>query len=212
MKSEWKKLEKDVYLPKTKPSLITIKPMNYFVIDGEGDPNVSQDFNDAVQALYSLSYGIKMMPKSGVTPDGYYEYTVYPLEGIWDMIEAPIDLHKLDKSKFKYSIMIRQPDFVTKKLACEMINRTIEKKKISALEHARFETIEDGLCVQMLHIGSYDNEAKSFDIIHQFCEANGLERTSHSHREIYLSDPRRTSKDQLKTVLRVMVKHKNGDL
>jgi hypothetical protein len=212
MKYEWKKIEKDLYLPKERPTLITIKPMPFFVIEGKGDPNTSEDFKEAVQALYSLSYGVKMMPKSGTMPVGYYEYTVFPLEGIWDMSEAPTDLYNLDKDKFEYSLMIRQPDFVSKEVAHEVIEKTKKKKDILSLNKVHFEMIEDGLCVQMMHIGSYDDEPKSFALMDQFCKDNDLERTSHTHREIYLSDPRKVSKDKMRTVVRIMVKPKTNNL
>lgn len=208
MKYEWKKIEKDNYLPKEKPTLIDIHKMKFFVIEGKGDPNTSLEFQDTIEALYSLSYSIKMRPKSGITPDGYFYYTVFPLEGVWDIFDKEKGYSVLNKDNLVYSLMIRQPDFVTDDLARKTILLVKQKKPKESLEKVEFETIEEGLCIQMMHIGSYDDEQKTFDIMEQYCEENNLVRSSHTHREIYLSDPRRVSKDKMKTVLRFMVKYK----
>jgi hypothetical protein len=209
MKYEWKKEEKDLYLPQSKPTIIKVPKMNFFVIDGEGDPNTSEEFSDAIGALYSLSYGVRMMPKSGTTPKGYFEYTVYPLEGVWDMkVDENTDFVKLNKSKFIYSLMIRQPDFVDKKLASDILEKVRNKKPNKLLDKVRFESIEDGLCVQMMHIGSYDDEPKSFNEMLKYCEENGYVRKCHNHREIYLSDFRKVDKDKLKTVVRFWIEKK----
>lgn len=206
MKYEWRKSEKSLYLPNNEPSLVQMPSMNYLIIDGEGDPN-KEEFKEVVEALYSLSYGIKMMPKSGFTPDGYYDYTVYPLEGIWDMrVDENTDFLKLDKDKFIYSMMIRQPNFVNKDLVNKIIDITKEKKTNKNLDKVRFESLEEGLCIQMMHIGSFDDEPKSFGKMLEYCNQNGYKRIGHSHREIYLSDPRKTDVDSLKTVLRLKVK------
>jgi hypothetical protein len=205
MKREWKKEEKNIYLPKEKPVLINIPKMKYFVVDGKGDPNNSPEFQDAMQALYSLSYGIRMMPKNGVTPEGYYEYTVYPLEGVWDIDDKTKGFSKMDKSNLVYSVMIRQPDFVDNALANDVLEKTKKKKDIKSLDKAKFQEIEDGLCVQMLHIGPYDDEPESFAKMEQFCIDNNLRRKSLTHREIYLSDPRKTDQSKLRTVLRIWV-------
>jgi hypothetical protein len=209
MKYEWRKVEKEYYLPKTKPTLIKIKPMKFFIVDGKGDPNTSQDFKNAIETLYGLSYGIRMMPKSGVTPKGYFEYTVYPLEGVWDMENAPVNHEKLNKDEFIYSLMIRQPDFVDNALVLDIINKTKQKKSELNFDKVRFEQIDEGLCVQMMHLGSYDDEPKSFALMDEFCKANNLIRTSHTHREIYMSDPRKGSVDKRKTIIRFMVKYNN---
>jgi hypothetical protein len=207
MKYEWKKKEKNIYLPKEEPSLVNINAMPFICVDGMGDPNTSSDFRDAIEVLYSLSYAIKMMPKNGITPFGYYDYTVFPLEGIWDLADPTKCFNIMDKSNLKFTLMIRQPDFVTEELFLKAIDIVKKKKQLKLLEKVEFKTIEDGLCVQMMHIGPFDEEATSFSLMEKFCENNNLKRTVKTHREIYLSDFRRVSKDKLKTVLRIMVKH-----
>lgn len=204
MKFEWKKHAKEFYMPKEKVELLTVPEFKFFMIKGKGNPNDGQ-FSEAIGVLYSLSYAIKMMPKSGVTPEGYFEYTVFPLEGIWDMSEKGKQEGIFDKNELIYTIMIRQPDFVTKKIAEKAIEIVKKKKPHPLLEDAVFDTMDDGLCIQMLHVGSYDDEPYSFELMKKYCEENNLERASQNHREIYISDARKIEKDKLKTVLRYKV-------
>ena len=201
MKYEWKKQEKEFYLPKEKPVSIVIPKMKFFTLDGKGNPN-SDAFAESIQVLYSLSYAIKMMPKKGITPEGYFDYTVYPLEGIWDLSEDGKLMETLDKDELIYTIMIRQPEFVTQELAQNVIVTTKKKNPHPLLASVNFCTIEDGYCVQMLHKGSYDNEPASFALMDEYCIKNNLKRKSMAHREIYLSDARKTHPDKLSTVLR----------
>lgn len=205
MKHEWRKHEKNLYMPKEKPEIVTVPRQKFFIIDGKGNPN-SKDFSERIEALYSLSYGIRMMPKQGFSPDGYFEYTVYPLEGIWDLSEEGRKLDTLNKDELVYSIMIRQPDFVNEEIVEKAIENVIKKKSIKYLNNIRFDTVEDGLCVQMLHIGPYDNEPETFNTMNEFTLANNLERISLIHKEIYLSDMRKVVPEKLKTVLRFKVK------
>ena len=177
----------------------TIPKMQYFTINGKGNPNDNKDFQDKIGVLYSLSYAVRMMPKNGYTPNGYFEYTVYPLEGMWSG-------NVLDKNSFEYKIMIRQPNFVNSEVVEKAFEITKKKKPSPLLEQVKFEEIEDGLCVQMLHIGSYDDESKSFEQIQKFMEDNNYKRISAIHREIYLSDFTKVEKDKLKTVLRYSIK------
>ena len=206
-KIDYKKDEKKYYLPAEHPSLITIPEMRFFMISGKGDPNTSESFSDAVQSLYSLSYTIKMSPKSGKAPDQYQEYTVYPLEGVWDLeqVDESTDFSKLNKSLFIFTLMIRQPDFVTESFAEEILEIVKKKKPNPKLQDARFETFQEGLCVQMMHIGPYDNEAGSFRKMELFIAEQGLSRISHTHREIYLSDPRKIAPEKMRTVLRCQI-------
>lgn len=207
MKFEWKKHDKQLYMPKEKVELLTVPEFKFFMIKGKGNPNDEQ-FSEAIGVLYSLSYAVKMMPKSGVIPEGYFDYTVFPLEGIWDMTEEGKYKAIFDKNELVYTIMIRQPDFVTKEIAKKAIEIVKKKKSHPLLEDVIFDTMEDGLCVQMLHVGSYDNEPRSFELMKKYCEENNFERISHNHREIYISDVRKTEKDKLKTVLRYKVNRK----
>lgn len=205
MKHEWKKHEKEIYLPKGKPELINIPSFNFITINGKGNPN-EEAFSEAVGILYSIAYAIKMSPKKGIIIPGYYDYSVYPLEGIWDLSEESKNSNTFDKNEFVYKIMIRQPDFVTKELAKSMIEIVKNKKQNPLFEAVEFETIEDGLSLQILHIGSYDEEIESFILLDKFCFEQGLERIKRTHREIYISDGRKTSVEKLKTVLRYSVK------
>ncbi len=205
MKYEWKKEEKQLYLPKTLPELITVPKQKFFMLKGKGNPN-RDSFAEEVGVLYSLAYAVRMMPKQGYTPEGYFEYTVYPLEGLWDLTEEGRKSATLDKDEFLYTIMIRQPDFVTQDVAGKAFELVRKKKPDSLLEHVVFDTMEDGLSVQMLHLGSYDNEPQSFSLMRDFIEKNNLEITSLKHREIYLTDARKVEPAKLKTVLRYRVK------
>jgi len=194
-------------MPKQKPELIYVPEHKFFMIEGKGNPN-SADFSVKVEVLYSLAYAVRMMPKQGYTPEGYFEFTVYPLEGLWDLTEkgrksASLDL---DKDELLYNIMIRQPDFVTEEVADRAYEIVRKKKPHPSLDKVTFGTIEDGLSVQMLHIGPYDDESRSFEKMKEFIEENNLEMRTLSHREIYLSDARRVAPDKLRTVLRYMVR------
>lgn len=208
-KKDYKKDFKDLYLPPTKPILVDVPPALFAVVKGHGSPNDNPEFQAAMQALYSLTYGVKMLPKKGIQPEGYYPYTIFPLEGLWDMdvSEMGLDIH-LDKDKFVWDVMIRQPDFVTPDLVALVKDMAVKNKKKDAPDMSLVElrTITDGLSVQMTHIGPYDAEQASFAMMDRFCESEGLVRTGHTHREIYMGDPRRTDPGKLKTVIRYFVK------
>ena len=206
MKHEWKKVEKQFYLPGTKPELIKIPSFKFFSIEGKGDPN-DKSFADYISVLYSLSYAIKMSPKKGLAPKDYFEYSVYPLEGVWDISEEAKKLadSKIDKSTLVFNLMIRQPDFVTAYYALEIIELTKKKRPHPLLENVIFSSYEDGNCIQMMHHGSYDDESVTFRKMEAFCNEKGLTRESKVHREIYLSDTRRVSAYKLKTVLRFKI-------
>lgn len=207
MKQDWKKIDKKFYLPKTEPELIKIPPFKFFTIQGKGNPN-DKFFADYIGVLYSLSYAVKMSPKNGFAPNDYFDYTVYPLEGLWDISEeAKLKMsEKLDKESLVFNLMIRQPEFVTQDFASEIIERTKKKKPHPLLEKIKFCVIEDSDCIQMLHLGSYDNETESFKKMEDFCREINVTRDSKRHREIYLSDARKVSPDKLKTVLRFKIK------
>lgn len=207
MKHDWKKNDKQFYLPKNKPETIVVPKFNFYTIEGKGNPN-DDFFADYIGVLYSLSYAVKMSPKQGFAPDGYQEYTVFPLEGVWDIDDEAKKNYNgtLDKNTLVFKLMMRQPDFVTAGFAFETIERTKKKKPHQLLEKVKFETIEEGLCVQMLHEGSYDSEPASFAKMKEFADGKNLERISLLHREIYLSDARKVAADKLKTVLRYSVK------
>lgn len=205
MKHEWRKAEKALYQPGKKPVLIDIPTMSYITIDGAGDPN-KEPFGERTAVLYALSYAIRMMPKQGTTPEGYEEYTVYPLEGVYDL-SGPWEVGTpLDKDALVYTLMIRQPAFVTPSVYAMAVENTKVKKKTPGIELARLETVTEGLCVQMTHIGPYDDEPASFAQMNAFIAENGLERIGTDHREIYMGDPRRGDPAKLRTVLRCRVR------
>ncbi|MGX7150111.1 GyrI-like domain-containing protein [Enterococcus ureasiticus] len=205
MKFEWRKQEKELYLPKAKPVELIVPKQKFYTISGKGDPNESK-FGEETAALYAMSYGIRMMPKNDVTPEGYFEYTVYPLEGIWTLSdEAIADGREFNKADLVYKIMIRQPDFVTEELALANLEQVAKKKPNPNNQNVKFETIEDGKCVQMMHLGSYDDEVKTFEVMQRYCTEHQLSRRSLDHREIYLSDPRKVAPEKMKTVLRYFV-------
>ena len=206
MKHDWKKTERQFYLPKAKPELVNVPPFKFFSLHGQGDPN-DKPFQENISVLYSLAYTVRMSPKNNFSPKDYFEYTVYPLEGIWDLTEEAKKSYPetFDKSQLVFNLMIRQPDFVTPDFAMEVIERTRKKKYHPLLEKVKFEISEDSYCIQMMHIGSYDSEPASFLKMENFCLQNGYKRESRQHREIYLSDFRKVSPDKLKTVLRFRI-------
>jgi hypothetical protein len=209
MKHEWKKSEKQFYLPKNKPELINIPKLKFFTIGGSGNPN-DDFFSEYIGVLYSLSYGIKMSPKKGTKPKGYFDYTVYPLEGIWDLNEHAKQSFDgtINKNDLIFKLMIRQPDFVESNFAMQILEETKKKKPHDLLGQVRFEEITEGDCIQMLHIGSYDDEPNSFKMMESFAEQENFRRKTKAHREIYLSDARKVSPDKLKTVLRFCIEKK----
>ena len=207
VKVDYKKHEKTLYLPKTTPSLIEVPAMRFIAIDGEGDPN-EEPFALATAALYTLTYAVKMSYRSASPPEGYYEYTIYPLEGVWDLIDYSVP-HTV-KSNLKYTIMIRQPSFLTPELFERFRGEAMRKKPNPFLAGARLIDMAEGRCCQMMHLGSYDDEPVSFAAMEAYCEANGWGRAALTHREIYLSDPRKTAPDKLKTVLRFPVAPADG--
>lgn len=202
-KVDYKKDFKQLYMPKTSPEMVEVPSIPFIMIDGSGDPN-GEDFAKATEALYALSYAVKMSYKKDDVPAGYYEYTVFPLEGVWDLLDRTKPA--TDKSNFKYTIMIRQPDFLTEAGFERFLEQTKRRKPNPFLENAFFKTDADGLSCQMLHMGSFDSEPESFARMEAFCSEHGYIRASKIHREIYLSDPRKTEQAKLKTVLRFQVK------
>jgi hypothetical protein len=213
-KLDWKKSEKAFYLPGTEPEALTIPAFKFFSIHGQGNPN-SSAFQEYVGVLYSLSYAVRMSYKGPEVPGGYIEYTVYPLEGVWDITEeakasaravgSAAARGTLDKDSLVFHLMIRQPDFVAPEFARSIVETVRRKKPHPLLDSVEFGAIDEGPSVQLLHLGSYDAEPASFARMEAFCAANSLSRKSKLHREIYLSDPRRTDAAKMRTVLRFQV-------
>lgn len=205
MKHQWRKDEKELYIPKKKAKYLEVPKMKFLVIDGQGNPN-GEDFKQRIEPLYSLSYAIRMAPKPGFVPENYFEYTVYPLEGFWDLTEEGRKQAQLNKDELVYSIMIRQPDFVDQSVVDYALEKVKSKKNPHPLiDEVRFEEIEEGPCIQILHEGSYDSEPESFLKMDEYARQHSLQRIDLRHREIYLSDARRVAPEKLKTVLRYKV-------
>lgn len=202
-KIDYKKHYKSLYLPKAEPTIIDVPRLSYIMISDTGNPN-GERFVENVEALYSLSYAVKMSCKSNDVPEGYYEYTVFPLEGVWDLLDK--SKPSTDKDNYMYTIMIRQPDFLTDELFAKFLEKTKIKKTNPSLDKVVFGEMTEGLCCQLMHIGSFDDEPASFARMDDFCEKNGYERSELTHREVYLSDPRKTEASKMKTVLRYAVK------
>ena len=202
MKYEWKKNEKNLYGVKQKPQLIEIPSAYYIMIKGEGNPNES-DFYNRVSALYSREDGIKMLFKNMEKEElEYSDFTVFPLEGIWEKS----DDEEFDKNKLKYTIMIKQPYFITKEIF-ELAFEKVKKKKPNELyDEVSFDCIESKKAIQILHIGSFDTEIESFEKLDNFANEMNLERSEKLHTEIYLNNKNRTAEDKLKTILRYNVK------
>lgn len=197
------KFYEELYSLKVAPTIIQVPRLSFVVIEGKGDPN-GEEFGNAISALYSFSYTVRMSYKSKNVPSGYYKYKVFPLEGEWDLYDK--SKPPTDKSNYSYRVMIHQPGFLTTELFTRFLQETQQKKSNKYLDQLVFEQIEEGLCCQMLHIGSYDDEPASFEKMHDYCNQNGYERSAKAHREIYLNDPRRTDPARVKTILRYRVK------
>lgn len=201
MPIDYKKTEKELYQPKTTPLVIEVPKMTFIAVNGKGDPNTSAEFASAVELLYGLSYAIKMGNKTVL------EYVVPPLEGFWSVADDFKGSGKAitDKGKFVWTMLIRQPDFVTTEVF-EIAKTVLAKKKPSLdVSKARLETITEGLCVQVMHIGSYDDEPATVTALDRFATENGYVidiDDTRRHHEIYLSDPRKVVPEKMKTVIR----------
>ena len=204
MKHEWRKKEKVIYLPKTQPEIIRVPEYQFITISGKGNPN-SDFFSECIGTLYSISYAIKMNLKiMKKLPKNYTDWTVYPLEGVWDISEKEKQKFNgiINKDELVYDLMIRQPEFINANFFNEMLELTKKKKPNNLLNKVEFKKISDGSCIQMMHIGSYDDEQTSFNQMEEFAKSKNLTRKSKIHREIYLSDFRKVPENKLKTILR----------
>lgn len=197
MKYEWRKQGKALYGARTAPALITVPAQNYIKIDGRGDPN-GADFSNRVGALYTLAYAVKAAYKATSLQQEIDDFAVCPLEGVWTQISGD----DLEKDKLEYTLMIRQPDFISGELVRQAQEQVQRKKPNPLLGEITFGAMQNGLCVEILHIGSYDDEPASFAKMAQFAAAHGLQRTGDYHREIYLSNANRVEPCRRKTILR----------
>lgn len=208
MAFDYKKEYKEYYMPKCKPEIVDVPPMNYIAVRGKGDPNEEGGtYQQAISVLYAVAYTLKMSYKTDYKIKGFFEYVVPPLEGFWwqDDVDG---VNYADKSGFNWISVIRLPDFVTKHDFDWAVQTAAKKKKLDC-SSAEFMTIEEGLCVQMMHMGSYDNEPETVALMDAFLMQQGYENdinTTRLHHEIYLSDPRKVAPEKRKTVIRHPIK------
>lgn len=204
MPFDFKKEYKEFYLPKNAPGIVTVPSADYIAVRGKGDPNdESGEYKSAVNILYSVAFTLKMSYKTDYKIEGYYEYVVPPLEGFWWQ-EGVRGVDYSKKSDFCWISVIRLPDFVTKKDFDWAVERASAKKGIDCSK-AEFLKLDEGLCCQMMHIGSYNDEPATVKLMDEYIQANGYENDFESgrlHHEIYMSDPRRVPPERLKTVIR----------
>lgn len=203
---DFKKAEKHLYLPKTTPVIVEVPTMRFIMVNGKGDPNTVPAYRTALEVLYGLSYTIKMSKKGDVQPEGYFDFVVPPLEGLWWFDADHFDGQVIGrKHEFHWVVMIRQPVFVTQGVFETAQAMLAKKKPHLDPSIARLEDFTEGLCAQVLHIGPYDDEPRTVEALEAFIAAKGY-RTEmaglRQHHEIYLSDPRRTAPEKLKTVIR----------
>lgn len=190
---------KHLYNPPSKTvSVVEVPPLSYLMIDGEGDPNTSQIYAQAVTALYNLAYGIRAISKA----QGQV-FTVMPLEGLWDLDETPADfvITSKDKAAFKWTMMIAQPPHITAKMIEEARETVYRKKNPPLLDYIRFEPYDEGNAVQIMHIGPYSEEGPAVELLHRTIENNGWQLAKR-HHEVYLSQPDRVAPEKLKTIIR----------
>jgi hypothetical protein len=198
LKKQWKHLYQP---PATVITAVDVPPLTYLMVDGAGDPNNSPAFQQAIEALYSLSYTLKFSLKKSPRP---VDYGVMPLEGLW-WADDPGPFHQQDKSAWKWTAMILQPDFIGRKQVDAAFDEVRRKKNPAALDRVRLETLEEGAAAQILYVGAFSDEGPTIQRIHDFIHAAGKE-LSGKHHEIYLSDPRRTAPEKLKTIIRQPMK------
>ena len=210
MAFDFKKEYKEFYIPSSRPAIITVPAFNFIAVRGNGNPNDPDgEYSKALNLLYGTAYTIKMSKKTDYRIDGYFDYVVPPLEGFWwqDGTEGVDCAHKED---FRWISVIRLPDFVTKKDFDWSVAEATRKKKAD-FSKVEFLTMEEGLCVQCMHTGSYDSEPATVQLMHKYAQDQGYEldfSEKRLHHEIYLSDPRKVDPDKNKTVIRHPIRKK----
>ncbi len=208
MAFDYKKEYKEFYLPKHTPQTVEVPAMNFIAVDGRGDPNEPDgEYKTAVGLLYTVAFTIKMSRRTQHQIDGFFDYVVPPLEGFWEM-DGINGIDYSHKEKFCWTLVIRLPDFVGESDFLWAV-RSAQEKKDMDFSSVKFLTLAEGLCVQALHIGSYDDEPATIDMLHGYAAAEGLEvdiTHKRRHHEIYLSDARRCAPEKLRTVIRLPVK------
>ena len=204
MAFDFKKEYKEFYLPKKKPEIVTVPKMNYIAVKGCGDPNKEDgEYKNSISILYALAFTIKMSKLTDYRIEGYFDYVVPPLEGFWWQ-QGVTEIDYSRKDAFQWISVIRLPDFVSEK-DFNWAKQQVKTKKGIDCSNAQFLTIEEGLCVQIMHIGSYDDEPDTITLMDKFIKENGYINdfsNTRMHHEIYLSDARRVAPEKLKTIIR----------
>lgn len=212
MAFDFKKEYKEFYLPKGTPSIVNVPKMNFIAVRGSGDPNDEDgEYKQAIGLLYGIAFTIKMSKKGNHKIDGYFDYVVPPLEGFWWQ-DGIIGVDYTDKDSFRWISVIRLPDFVTKD-DLDWAVKEAEAKKKQDFSMVEFLTYDEGLCVQCMHVGSYDDEPATLQRMHDFMEQEGYEldiTDKRLHHEIYLSDARRVLPENLRTVIRHPIRVKEN--
>ena len=210
MPFDFKKEYKEFYMPKNMPEVVTVPKANYIAVRGKGDPNEEGgEYQSAIGVLYAVAYTLKMSYKTDYRIEGFYDYVVPPLEGFWWQ-EGIDGIDYSDKSAFCWISVIRLPDFITKQDFDWAVDMAAKKKKLDC-SNAEFLTIDEGLCVQIMHMGPFDNEPATVERINQYIAENDYENDfsdTRLHHEIYLSDARKTAPEKWKTVIRHPIKKK----
>lgn len=208
MAFDFKKEYKEFYMPKERPQIVDVPKANYISVTGKGDPNEQDgDYKKAIEMLYAIAYTLKMSYKTDHRIEGFFEYVVPPLEGFWWQ-EGVEGIDYSDKSSFNWISVIRIPDFITQ-ADIDWAKETALKKKKLDCSSVKMITIEEGLCVQIMHVGSYDDEPASVALMDSFIAENDFKNDTNDkrlHHEIYLSDARKTPPEKLKTVIRHSIK------
>ena len=210
MAFDFKKEYKEFYMPKNKPGIVSVPGMNYIAVRGKGDPNVEGgEYKQAIELLYGIAYTIKMSKKGNHQIEGYFDYVVPPLEGFWWQ-EGIDGVDYAHKENFQWISVIRLPDFVTREDLGWAVKEA-ERKKKTDFSKVEFLTYDEGLCVQCMHIGPYDDEPATVELMHAFMEEQGYVLDINDrrlHHEIYLSDARKVAPEKLKTVIRHPIRKK----
>ena len=208
MAVDFKKMQKELYQPGAKPSIINVPNMAFIMVDGRGDPNTSQAYQAALEVLYGLAYTIKMSKMGDNQPDGYYDFVVPPLEGLWWTDAGTFDIDTTQKSAFCWTSMIRMPEFVTPEVLDAAKSGLAKKKPALNTSIARIEWFDEGLCAQVMHTGPYDDEPATIAALKAFIAGSGYKvdlSGTRKHHELYLGDPRKTPPEKLKTIIRYPV-------
>ena len=204
MAFDFKKEYKEFYLPKNSPEIVTVPPAHYIAVRGQGDPNEEGGaYQKAIGVLYAVAYTLKMSYKTDHCIEGFYEYVVPPLEGFWRQ-EGVVGVDYANKAAFRWISVIRLPEFITEKDFAWAVENAAKKKKLDC-SAAEFLTVEEGLCVQIMHLGPYDDEPATVALMDRYLQENGYRNdlsNTRLHHEIYLSDARKVEPAKWKTVIR----------